>query len=186
MSIHTIATVASKVAERKSDGRTYAGALVTIDKVHHEVHEGEHFFINNSTANASATEVLGTLLTTPATKRMHMVSEFGGSAATVFTLIENPTVANTSKSALVAFNNDRESTKAATAVPVDISDTDISGGTTMPKVVLGGGQQGRTGGNIANRGELMLKQNEDYYFQINSDGANNNIAITVSWYEESS
>lgn len=186
MSVYTIGEILSRAAERRADGRTYTGRLVTVDAVHHEVHEGKHFFINNSTANASATEVLGTLITTPATKRIHMVSEFGGSAATVFTLIEGPTVVNTSKSALVEFNNDRESADTATVVAVDISDTDISIGTTMIKTVLGGGLQGRTGGNLAGRSELLLAQGEDYYFQINSDGANNNVAITVSWYEVSS
>ncbi len=186
MSIPTIATILSRAAERRADGRTYTGRLVIVDSVHHEVHEGNHYFINNSTANASATEILGTLITTPATKRVHMVSEFGGSAATVFTLIKGPTVANTSKSALVEFNNDQESTKTAAVVAVDISDTDISVGTTMLKTVLGGGLQGRTGGNLAGRSELLLAQGEDYYFQINSDGANNNVAITVSWYEISS
>lgn len=185
MSGFTADMVLSKVAERKSSDENgpYTGRLVTVDAVHSQVHKGQHFFITASTANASATDILGIVLTTPATKRVHFVDEFGGSAAVIHTLVENPTVANTSKVALVEFNNDRESTKAAGVVAVTISDTDVSGGTTLQKHVLGGGLQGRTGGNLTARAELNLKQSEDYYISIASDGANNDISYLGLWYE---
>lgn len=186
MSIHTIATVLSRAAERRADGRTYAGALVTIDKTHHEIHEGENYFVTASTANASATAVLGVVLTTPTTKRIHYDGAYGGSGAIVATLIENPTVAVTSKVALVEFNSDRDSTKAATVVAVTISDTDVSGGTTLQKQVLGGGLQGRNGFPGSDRKEIMLKQSEDYYIKIESDAASNNVSYLGTWYEESS
>ena len=185
MSIHTIATVLSRVAERKADGRTYAGSLVTIDKAHHEIHEGDHYFVTRSTAAASATDVMCVLLTTPATKRIHYTGSYGGSGAIVAHLVENPTVAVTSKVALVEFNSDRASTKAATVVAVKISSTDLSAGTTLQKTVLGGGLQGRTGGSLAERTELILKQSEDYAILIDSDAASNNIAYIGTWYEES-
>ena len=186
MSIHTIATVLSRVAERKADGRTYAGSLVTIDKAHHEVHEGDHYFVARTTAAASATDVMCLVLTTPATKKIHYTGSFGGSGAIVKTLVENPTLGAASKAALVEFNSDRSSTKAATLVAIKISSTDISAGTTLEKVVLGGGLQGRTGGSQAAREELILKQAEDYAILIESNAASNNIAFLGTWYEESS
>ena len=186
MSIHTIATVLSRCAERKEDGRTYAGSLVTIDKAHHEVHEGDHYFVSRTTAAASATDVMCLLLTTPATKKMHYTGSFGGSGAIIKSLVENPTLGAVSQAALVEYNSDRSSTKMATLVAKSISSTDISGGTTLEKVVLGGGLQGRTGGSQAEREELILKQSEDYAILIESKAAGNNIAFLGTWYEESS
>lgn len=118
-------------------------ALKTIDYAHHEVHGGSHYFVTASTANASATDILGVVFTAPGTK-------------------------------------------AATMIAVTISDTDVSGGTTLQKSVLGGGQQGRTGGNAVSRSELILKQSEDYYVSLASQAANNDISFLGSWYEESS
>jgi len=160
--------------------------LIVMDHDHHEIHEGNHHFVSVSTAAASATDVLAVVLTSPATKLMNYTAEFSGSGAIIATIVENPTVAATSKVALVEYNNNRSSTKVAAMIAVKISSTDVSGGTTLQKIVLGGGQQGRTGGNAGDRNELMFKQSEDYAILIESNAASNNISYTGSWYEESS
>ena len=187
MSVHTIATVLSRCAERKYDGRTYKGVLKTVDEAEAAVHAGESFFVTASSAAMSATEIMGIHFLTPATKRMHYSAVFSGSGAVVTHLIENPTIANTSKVAMTEFNADRDSTKAATLVASRISSTDVSVGTTLAVQVLGGGHQGRDAGaaNTA-AGGIMLKQSEDYAILINSDAAANNLAYFGSWIEEDS
>jgi len=156
--------------------------LQTIDYAHHEIHAGSHFFYTDSVELASAaTQVY--LITTPnTTKWPHLLFFFDGSAITQWQFYEgadrNGTTAQT------VYNNDRNSLTAATTTV----HKDVSGGTTDGSLIYqykSGAAQGqaRSGSDVGNSEEIILKQNTKYLLRVTSGTAANLTNVRLEWYE---
>jgi len=159
-------------------------AIETIEYEHHEIHNGSHFYYNDSTSlNAAATQ--NYLLTTPnTTKWAHLVFAATGSLITQVDLYENSNRVGTTVQKV--FNSDRNSTTDATV----IVHKDTSGGTTNGTLIwtMKSGNttgQSRVGLTAERSNEIILGQNKKYLFIITSSSASNLINIQLQWYEHS-
>lgn len=166
------------------DGTT--GALLTIETVHHEVHEGEMFhaaYTNGSVANNGTVDVL---LTTGA-KEAHTVWEvFAGGQVTV-SLYEAPTT-SAAGTAVTAYNMKRSSTNTPTAAVTHTPTVSATGTVTLVNGrILPGGTSPttRVGGGIRANAEWIMKASTKYLMRItNKSGGTIAINAVLEWYEE--
>ena len=156
--------------------------LMTIDYVHHEIHEGDHFLYTDAVTLGEA-GVQNYHITTPnTTKWAHMIFVVDGSAITQVELYEGTDKAGDTD--VVAGNSNRNSTTAATLV----IKKGLTGGTsdgTRLHIYKGGSATNQSRGEAGTRNdeELILKQNTKYILRITSGTASNLCNVRMSWYE---
>ncbi len=162
------------------------GLIGTIDTVHHEIHEGEHFFIQNY-IEVAGNGVLNHVWLTGA-KDVHMTFSVNGAEAGIILQTYEGVTADADGTLLTPLNNKRSSLTASTATvrrnPGNIVTTSA---TLLRSSRLGtaGGVSQRTSGNIDRGNEAILKQNTKYLIRItNLSSSANNINIDYQWYEE--
>jgi len=161
------------------------GALVTIDLVHHEVHEGEFYSVSYKTADASPLADNATLcyVITTGAKYVHFfgLGACGGDAEVEFT--EAPTI--TGGTAMTPYNHQRYSTNTST-VTVVRDPTVNTAGTVLVNYLMPGGQGPRAvGGTGVDRNEWILKTSTKYMLRItNRSGNTQPASLAMNWYEE--
>ncbi len=161
------------------------GAALTIDIVHHEVHEGEMFHVAHTNASVSNGASVDVLLVTGA-KEAHTVWEvFAGGLVSVY-LYEGPTA--TPGTALNAYNMKRTSTREPTAT-VTHTPTGITTGSVAlvnGRILPGGNSPTtRVGGGIRAGSEWILKPATKYLLRVNNgSGGAIPINVVLEWYEE--
>lgn len=164
------------------------GALVTLETIHHEVHEGEMFHVGHTNSNVSNGANVDMLLVTGA-KEAHAVWEvFAGGQVTV-TLYEAPTVtAGNEGTALTAYNMKRASTNTPTAAAYHTPTVGATGSVTLVNArILPGGTSPttRVGGGIRAGSEWILKPSTKYLMRVNnSSGGAIAVNVVMEWYEE--
>jgi len=160
------------------------GARKTIDYAHHEIHAGSHYTVYLRDAAVAETSVLSVLITSPATGEMHTVVAVNASLAGAFTMSEAPNASG--GSAIVAYNNNRQSTNTATLVATS-NPTYVSSGTVLIAGGIGaaGNPAKVLGGAFAGRQEWILDQSTLYLLRFVSAAASNDVTIILEWYEES-
>ena len=158
-------------------------ALVAIAVPHHEVHEGETFYVSRYAEDVADDASIIILLQVGATKEAHCTwaAACGGDAEIQVT--ENPTV-NAAGTAMTEFNMNRHSTETATVVATHTPT--VAGGTLMPNYMVPGGSGGNAvGGTTRQNTEWVLDINSDYVIGIfNRSGQARNMSLAVQWYEE--
>ena len=169
----------------KRDSTT--NAALTIDYQHHEIHDGDHFFIEQ-VVDISINNVYDIQWTTPnTTKWEHFVLELNCSAETLWYIYEGATIL-TAGTAKPTFNNNRNSIKTSTATLAVIAnttlananlDTAVAGATEIAHGITGAG---RTGGNTIRDREIILKQNTIYCIRFIATAAGY-VNYFMSWYE---
>lgn len=167
-------------------------AIPTISYEHHEVHEGDHFTIATYDDDMDNAEVKNYILTAPASPtEVHMVVNVSGAATTLVQLFEDTTHVSTD-TALVAYNNNRNSTDTATLTIQLDSTTDAGSDGTQIDVSSFGLDTGVGAGTIITGGsdratqEWILKYSAKYCLKVTSNADNNNVNIRFSWYEHTS
>lgn len=162
------------------------GAALTIDIVHHEVHEGEMFHAAYTNGSVSNTANADFQLTTGADKEAHSTFEvFAGGQVTVY-LYEAPTTSG--GTAIAAYNMKRISTNTPTATCVHTPTVSSVG--TVPLVngrILPGGTSPttRVGGGLRVGVEWILKPSTKYLLRAtNTSGGTIAVNIVLEWYEE--
>jgi len=158
------------------------GSLVTIDVLHHEVHEGEHYTATyaETLASGSASIILVETAASSVTD-IHFIAVLDTSAGGTMLFSEAP--GSTVGTTVVAYNNKRESTDTATmTVTRDAAVT--TAGTILETGVLGGGASKKTGGASGSRNEWILNHETRYSLEFTSSAATN-VAWNLLWYEES-
>ena len=162
------------------------GAVKTIDSVHAEIHEGEHFIVTIYDGDVDNAAPKYLRITTPNTStRCHLITAVSGSGGVLYEFYEDPTLL-AAGAALTEYNNDRNSATAATATTFE--DTTTQGPNndgTLLDAGFSGGEKKRVSGESGSRDEFILKQNEDYLVKVTADDDNTKITITLKWYEES-
>jgi len=177
------------------------GALITIDSPHHEIHEGESFFINHVDATPTNTgEQSMIAFKTHATTRVHILYKGVASAAAHFHVFEGVGAGSAGGTDVVVYNHERDDVTASTmrrarsltaarvTTYVAADSTNITGRTTLSTEAIGATGQGQntTGGDVRAFGELILAADTVYSFAIESlDNNTNTHQIFLTWYEES-
>lgn len=168
---------------------TTTGAVVTLETINHEVHEGEMFHVaytNSSVSNGANVDVL---LVTGA-KEAHTVWEvFAGGQVTV-SLYEAPTVTEGNEgTALTAYNMKRSSANTPTAAVYHTPTVGATGSVTLVNGrILPGGTSPttRVGGGIRSGSEWILDASTMYLMRVNnSSGGAIAVNVVMEWYEES-
>lgn len=157
-------------------------AAIFINNEHHEIHEGDAYYITYvATGVASGSNADLLLLPPNTTTRCHLVWSVDTNEETEFYLYEAGNV--TGGTAVTAYNHDRNSANAAT-LAVTHTPTVTTTGTLIYH-----NYQGLTGGTThfgsqeRREQEMIMKQNTTYLFRVTSRGAGNDISIYISWYE---
>jgi len=157
------------------------GALMTIDIVHHEIHEGLHFFGSYS-AVKNAGETLDIHIVTPnSIRRMHLMAEVSAQGSGVM-IWNSGVLTSDNGTALGILNSNRNSSKTTTLLAYHTPTVTNAGTTLITKIVGAGGAQ-KLGGSNSQRDEIILKANTKYLLRFTSDGNSNTIAWNFSFYE---
>jgi len=176
-----------------------SSALMAIDFPHHEIHEGDHYFVIYSVADLGAATTPNDMMTlswtTPNTTTwMHFAFEAHGTAGWRVRLIENSTTGGTTGATgrVAALNSNRNSANTSTIISdgdsgvagyVGYDATLALGGTTLVDgYIEGGAGPFASGTQVGVREEIVLKQNTNY--QLSLFGTDNNPgSLYMSWYE---
>lgn len=163
------------------------GASVTIDVVHHEVHEGEMFhasYTNAALGNGNAVEML---FHVGGAVDAHTVFEvFAGGQVTV-SLYESPTV-GANGTALNIYNMNRGITATSNSQVYHTPTISDTGSVALVnnRVLPGGtSPQTRVGGGIRSGAEWILAPGKNYFLRVsNTSGGTIAVNIGLEWYEE--
>lgn len=167
---------------------TTTGGLVTLETIHHEVHEGEMFHTGYTNSNLANGNNVDMLFVTGA-KEAHATWEvFAGGQVTV-TLYEAPTVAGGSEgTALTVYNMKRASLNAPVSAAYHTPTVGATGTTTLVngRILPGGNSPTtRVGGGIKSGAEWILKPSTKYLLRANnSSGGAIACNVVLEWYEE--
>jgi hypothetical protein len=170
-----------------AQGDGVSSALMVVDPVHHEVHEGDHYKFCVIDEVLDSDEELRYILTTPnTTKWSHLVYDVSGSLKTKIELYESTT--HTNGAPQTSYNSNRNSSNIA-GMTVNIANSDGADGTEIECYSFGSATIGITGGRGGqSRGdsEWLLKQNTKYLVKVTSGNDGNNVSLKLSWYEHTS
>lgn len=158
------------------------GALATIDTVHHEVHEGEMFYVSHSASVNNASSMDVQILT--GAGGLHMSSAVSVGGACNLYLYEAPSTSG--GSALTSYNKKRDDTTHSSPMTV-VHTPSVSGtGTTLinGRLLAGGNtQQSRIGTGVRDGSEWILKPSTKYLIRVtNVSGTAITISVEVEGY----
>ena len=163
------------------------GSGQVISQEHHEIHEGDHFFICGFETEASDGTIKFTVQTPDTIKWAHMLFEVEGTSQTEIRIYEDAVA--TGGTPAVAINNNRNS--------LNTSDLTIIKDPTVSDAgdLLFAQSKGLVGvvpsatpkeGLDKREKEIILKQNTKYLFEITSKDDDNIISYCGEWYEHTS
>ena len=175
-------------ATRKVEFDPIFRAPIGIDTVHHEIHEGDNFIVQEGIQLNNAAKVY--LIVTPnTTKWAHMVISVTGSQDTSVSFIEGTT--HTGGTAMTEVDRNRNTANSAGVVVTHTPAGALGGTTTLFSSQWGiptvGGGKGGSGGGDGLREEFVLAQDESYALTVTALSANaNNITVSIDFYEHTS
>ena len=161
-------------------------ALVTIDYVHNEVHEGNSYQVTTYTgtvANGDSWSLLVSL--TGASKNAHMTFEYAAGGDAEIRFYEN--VTGSSYGTKMTSHNMDHSSSNVSQVEIFRNPTITVTNDVIFNVLSPGGTGGNSGGGVFRNGtEHILAAGKRYYLQaINRAGSSKPMSVGVQWYEES-
>jgi len=154
--------------------------LNTISQEHHEIHEGDHYYVEGFTTLDSGA-VLKVGLTTPnGSKWAHFTWNIGANGVLITRLYEDAGISG--GVSITPLNNNRNSPNtSALIISQAVSGT---GGTIVSQTSVGGEVFKASIGGVSDRkDELILKSGTDYRREFISSSDDNIISFKASWYE---
>jgi hypothetical protein len=153
--------------------------IPTIDFAHHEIHEGDSFFVLDY-IDLTNGQVYDIQIATPDSADLaHMTFTFQSEAEA--TIIFYEAITATGGTPITAYNHYRDSATVAGVVLAhtpSVSNT----GTRLVGWIQGSGKT--SGGGATSRNEFILKRNKKYLLRItNSTTSNNWFQYALDWYE---
>lgn len=162
-------------------------AVICTDYSHHELHEGNHFFVED-VADLAINNVFDMQFTTPnTTKWANFSFELNCEAETMWYIYEGVSVILAGAS-VTPINNNRNSATTSTMTLNSITnsntsnanaDTDVSGALEIAHGIVGAG---RSGGVVNRDREIILKQNTIYCMRAIASAAGYT-NFNMQWYE---
>lgn len=158
--------------------------LQTIDYVHHESHQGSHFYIQGF-LELGDTDVHRVKMVTPDTKRWsHFVFAINSTGICTTTFDEEATGGMTSGSPVIPLNNNRNSDNLSGMIFTSGVTAATSYITRIENDKWGAaGWKQTIGGGSGRDDEIILKQNTTYLRTFTSGAASNIVQFRASWYE---
>jgi len=166
------------------DLRQLDNVLVTVDKEHGNVHDGDFYkaHLKSPTLAADSGTVSMYFKTPDSAIRIHAYPAFSSELAGCAELRESATV-SASGSSLTVFNANRNSSNTSTA-SVRSSPTLTGSGTRLRHYNIGGGAITNSGGGVADKAGWTLKQGTIYILRFTSIAASNEAIIDISFEAE--
>jgi len=168
-----------KIYRQDIDQKTFSQC--TLDILHHEIHEGDHYETTYIETVGASTAVT-CMITAPGTSETHIVFDVESSNSGTFTWSEAPNA--TAGSAITAYGNNRiASTTVETVVVSGITYT--SAGSILKNVLLGGSTRGNrsVGGSQSGRREWILNNSTKYLIRFVADNASTKVVMNTAFYE---
>ncbi|KKN17303.1 hypothetical protein LCGC14_0967120 [marine sediment metagenome] len=154
-------------------------AIINIDNAHHEIHEGNAYLISINDHDLDVGDMLDlTVITPDTTKWLNVIWNAEGILA-IHIFVYEDAITNVAGANLTAVNRNRNSTNVSPAI-LRSGDSFTDTGTILWQWHTG---TRKTGGESGERDELILKQNTQYLFRIESEIINNAVSGILSWYE---
>ena len=158
-------------------------SLCTVDKVHKEVHEGEHFTATYLSAAVANNASLDIHIVTGAAKVPHTIIEVDVDGKSHLFLYETITTSGNG-TGVTPYNNNRNS--ALTATTAVYHTPTVTGTGTLIKNILipGGTKQAVVGSSGSTRTEWILKASTKYLLRVtNKSGSAIDISAALKFYE---
>lgn len=154
-------------------------ANVAIDYVHHEIHNGNVYKVDDdATLVDEATREL-LLITANTTKWIHLLIKRRGTGETKMELFEDPT-SSANGTAKTIVQKNRNSSNVPSMLVYHTPTVSVDG-TLLSKKLFGEGK--KEGGEDRSSDEWILKQNSKYLIKTTSAAADNITSIELVWYE---
>ena len=170
----------AKSRELGVDGMTHV--LNTIGYEHHEIHEGNHFFVAGY-GTFAADEDIDFQITTPLSQKLaHMTFSFQSTGAVVFSIYEGAVVqAGTS---VTPINSDRNSANTSSLTVQYDGVVDTAGSLIYQQAWGYTNTPSKSEGGVSGRdNEIILRAGTTYRFLIERDSARNIISYNGECYE---
>jgi len=167
------------------------GAVMTVMYEHHEIHEGDHYFVRGYQDLAINNVLDFTLLTPNTAKWLHWTWQIETESETNWIVYENAIATNPLANIITPNNSNRNSINTSGAVmkyelqaslAAANADTNIGGATLLESGISG---QLRTAGQANRSNEMILNQNTLYCLRAIATAAGY-INFTMEWYEHTS
>lgn len=165
--------------------------IIIIPSEHHEIHDGEHYFVRGY-QELTLNQVLDfTWLMPNTTKWIHWTWRITVESETLWQVYEGATATNALANTVTPFNSNRNSANTSgTTMKYEIQadltaanvDTDVSGATLLESGIAG---DGRDGGEAEREHEKIMKQNSLYCLRATASAAGY-INFEMQWYEHTS
>lgn len=160
-------------------------AITVVDYNQHEMHTGNHYYIEGHVALNDTQELSVSLVTADTAKWAHFVWDIQSSGILETDLYEDVTASG--GVTVVPINNNRNSTNTSGITIKSGATLDISDATNISNSKVGGtGFKTVTGGSMGRDDELILKQNTQYGRVFRSGSDDNVIHFKAMWYEHTS
>lgn len=165
------------------DGNT--GSMMTASWEHRTIHDGKHFFYQDSITLASAASQSYLIQTPNNGDLAHMTFVLDGTAITHFFLYETSDYVGSDT--VTAFNNNRMSSNLPGLSIYKDAVASGSIGTLIKQYKSGtAGGVSRTQSHTRSDDEVMLKSNTKYLLRAYSGTADNLVNVKFLWYEHES
>jgi hypothetical protein len=160
------------------------GALIALDFVHHEIHEGDHFSACVYDADVDIASPKYVRLTAPdSLVRCHLIWDVSANGEFLIQFYEDPTL-NAAGAAVVRHNNDRNSTNtAAVTVFQDTTTQAPNNDGTLLCSAYSGGEKKKSNAEAGSRQEWILEQDQDYILKLTVAADNTEVNFNLAWYE---
>lgn len=158
-------------------------ALITVDKSHYEMHEGDHYFFKSYLVDTGGDgSITYFSFTTPNTNtRIHARALLSPDVDYTVEIFEDSIIAGGTP--LNGFNNDRDSPNIAELNATDSPDVIVEGLLIWP--ARNGGGKNPIGVSTGFNYEIIAKTNSTYVFKLTKNVPQQGIVdIDFYWYEE--
>lgn len=164
-----------------------SSAISTMDLVHHEIHEGHHYF-NHYYEKIGAATAINIVIRAPVEGGpYHLVGDIATDGPGIATISKSPNI-TTGVTIITSFNNN-ETSSNTTDLVFEAGGTYTSSGTVMQTFILGGSSG--TGGNKTVLGstgglnnEYIVAGGSVHLIRFVADGASCRSVIRTSFYEQ--
>lgn len=160
-------------------------AILTMVHEHHEIHEGDHYFLSSYIELNNAGVLNFTIQTPNTTKWAHLVWFASSTANAIFQVYE--AIAESGGSSVTPINNNRNSANTS-GLTIKTGATVSDTGTLIAAASIGVNGTNKfspISGEVQRNFEIVLKQNTKYLIRVTSGADNNIINYHAEWYEHS-
>lgn len=162
------------------------GAPYIVDFAHHEIHEGDHYFLQSFDLLTTSGDSLIYCIDVPDTaKRAHLIVNFGSQATMeYYTYVD----ADCSGGDTISVTNNNLNSSNTSMLTFMKTPTITSIGTLIEKHSTGSGTNAGTGrvGVAGREAEIILKAGSKHIFLFITKANSNTIDYEFSWYEHTS